>query len=355
MRALPAAGGQRAGHGRPGAGEPGTGHGTGRALPAAGGSQRHQQAGICQRGAAQKAAEAEVAAGEATVKTARINLNYALVTAPISGRIGRALVTEGALVGQGEATPLAVVQQINPLFVNITQSSSEFLALRRAVEQGRLKGGGSAPAKVLLEDGTDYTHPARLLFTDLSVDPSSGQVTLRAEVPNPNGLLLPGMYVRVLLQQATATNAILLPQQAVTRGQQGDTVMVVGEGGKVAPRQVKVGSAQNGRWVILDGLKPGEQVVVDGFQKMQMAPGAPVKPVPWNDGKPAAAAAPASAPASGASGARKSRRRRTSIRKGRKTTQRTQKSPGTISTGCPFASFAKPLRPLRTGVRLRLL
>jgi len=264
-------------------------------------------------------------------------------------------VTEGALVGQGEATPLAVVQQINPLFVNITQSSSEFLALRRAVEQGRLKGGGSAPAKVLLEDGTDYTHPARLLFTDLSVDPSSGQVTLRAEVPNPNGLLLPGMYVRVLLQQATATNAILLPQQAVTRGQQGDTVMVVGEGGKVAPRQVKVGSAQNGRWVILDGLKPGEQVVVDGFQKMQMAPGAPVKPVPWNDGKPAAAAAPASAPASGASGARKSRRRRTSIRKGRKTTQRTQKSPGTISTGCPFASFAKPLRPLRTGVRLRLL
>ncbi len=250
--------------------------------------------------AAQQAANAEVAAAEAAVRTAQINLNYALVTAPISGRIGRALVTEGALVGQGEPTPLATIQQIHPLFVNITQSSSEILALRRAVEQGRLKGGGSAPAKVLLEDGTEYNQPARLLFADLSVDPTSGQVALRAEVPNPNGLLLPGMYVRVLLQQATASNAILLPQQAVTRSQQGDSVMVVGEGGKVAPRQVKVGSAQNGQWVILDGLKPGEQVVADGFQKMQMAPGAPVKPVPWNGGKPAAPAAAASAPASAA-------------------------------------------------------
>jgi len=248
--------------------------------------------------AAQKAAEAEVAAGEAAVRTAQINLNYALVTAPISGRIGRALVTEGALVGQGEATPLAVIQQIHPLYVNITQSSSEILALRRAVDQGRLKGADGSAAKVLLDDGSEYGQPARLLFADLSVDPSSGQVTLRAEVPNPRGFLLPGMYVRVQLEQARAANAFLLPQQAVTRTQQGDSVMVVGADGKVAPRTIKVGGAQNGQWVVLDGLKPGEQVVVDGFQKLQMAPGVPVKPVPWNGGKPAA---PAATPASGAS------------------------------------------------------
>ncbi|HYF16534.1 MAG TPA: efflux RND transporter periplasmic adaptor subunit, partial [Ramlibacter sp.] len=256
--------------------------------------------------AAQKAAEAEVAAGRAAVQTAQINLNHALVTAPISGRIGRALVTEGALVGQGEATPLAVVQQIHPLFVNITQSSAELLNLRRAVEQGRLQRAGAqgAPVKVVLEDGSEYPQPGRLLFSDLQVDPTSGQVSLRAEVPNPNGLLLPGMYVRVQLEQARASNAILLPQQAVTRTQQGDSVMVVGPDGKVAPRTIKVGGSQNGQWVVMEGLKAGEQVMVDGFQKLM--PGvAAVKPVPWNGGKPAAPTAPASA----ASGARKSRRR----------------------------------------------
>ncbi|HYD77005.1 efflux RND transporter periplasmic adaptor subunit [Ramlibacter sp.] len=257
--------------------------------------------------AAQKAGEAEVAAGEAAVKNARINLGYAQVNAPISGRIGRALVTEGALVGQGEATPLALIQQINPLYVNITQSSTEVLNLRRALELGRLKrsGADATPVKVVLEDGSTYAQPGRLLFADLQVDPATGNVSLRAEVPNARGLLLPGMYVRVQLEQATASNAVLLPQQAVTRSQQGDSVMVVGPDGKVAPRQVKVGGSQNGQWVILDGLKAGEQVMVDGFQKLQ--PGSPVKPVPWNDGKPAAsapAAPAASAPAPAASAAR---------------------------------------------------
>ena len=256
--------------------------------------------------AAQKQAEAEVAAGRATVQTAQINLNYAAVTAPISGRIGRALVTEGALVGQGEATPLAVVQQINPMYVNFTQSASEALALRRALEQGRLKRaeGEGAVVRVLLEDGTEHPAPGRLLFSDLTVDPTSGQVTLRAEVPNPGGALLPGLYVRVRLEQAKAGNAVLLPQQAVTRAANGDTVMVVAADGKVSPRPIKVGGAQGGQWVILDGLKAGEQVIVDGFMKMR--PGAPVKPVPWNEGKPAAqGAAPAgSAPKAGASGAR---------------------------------------------------
>ncbi|HEY1227889.1 MAG TPA: efflux RND transporter periplasmic adaptor subunit, partial [Ramlibacter sp.] len=172
--------------------------------------------------AAQKAAEADVAASEANVRTAQINLTYANVTAPISGRIGRALVTEGALVGEGEATPLALIQQINPLFVNISQSSVEVLNLRRAVAEGRLKrSGDGANAKVILEDNSEYPQPARVLFSDLQVDPTSGQVTVRAEVPNPQGFLLPGMYVRVRLEQAKASNAILLPQQAVTRSGQG--------------------------------------------------------------------------------------------------------------------------------------
>ncbi|MGZ5180761.1 MAG: efflux RND transporter periplasmic adaptor subunit, partial [Ramlibacter sp.] len=246
--------------------------------------------------AAQKAAEADVAASEAAVRTAQINLNYALVTSPIAGRIGRALVTEGALVGQGEATPLAVVQQVNPMYVNITQSSTEILNLRRAMAQGRLKqaGAGAGTVKVLLEDGSEYPQPARLLFSDLQVDPTSGQVTLRAELPNPQGLLLPGMYVRVRLEQAKASNAILLPQQAVTRSGQGDSVLVVGAGGKVEPRPVKVGGAQDSQWIIVDGLKAGEQVVVDGVMKLQMLPpGTPVKPVPWKAGAPAAGAASA--------------------------------------------------------------
>jgi membrane fusion protein (multidrug efflux system) len=247
--------------------------------------------------AAEKAAEAEVAAGRAGVQTAQINLNYASVVAPISGRIGRALVTEGALVGQGEATPLAIIQQINPLYVNVTQSSADILNLRQSIAQGRVKQAGSegAQVKVLLEDGSAYPQPGRLLFSDLQVDPTSGQVSLRAEVPNPQGLLLPGMYVRVQLEQAKANNAILLPQQAVTRSGQGDTVLVVDQQGKVQPRPVKVGGARDGNWIILDGLKPGEQVVVDGVMKLQMMPpGATVKPVPW---KPGAAPQPGGAPA----------------------------------------------------------
>ncbi|WP_460890877.1 efflux RND transporter periplasmic adaptor subunit, partial [Ramlibacter alkalitolerans] len=246
--------------------------------------------------AAEKQAEADVASARAAVRTADINLSYASVTAPISGRIGRSLVTEGALVGQGEATPLAVIQQIDPLFVNFTQSVTEVMNLRRALEQGRLKRAGSegAQVRVVLEDGTEHPQPGRLLFADLSVDQNTGQVTLRAEVPNPRAMLLPGMYVRVKVEQAKAQHAMLLPQQAVTRSPQGDTVMVVDAKGQVAPRTVKIGGSQNGQWVVLGGLQPGEQVMVDGFQKVR--PGAPVKPVPWGANGPAgAAAAPASA------------------------------------------------------------
>jgi membrane fusion protein (multidrug efflux system) len=231
--------------------------------------------------AAHKQALADVAVAKAAVQTARINLDYAHVTAPISGRIGRALVTEGALVGQGEATPLALVQQIDPLYVNFTQSASEVLKLRRAVEAGQLKkaGADAAVVHVVLDDGTEHPKTGKLLFADLSVDSGTGQVTLRAEVPNPGGVLLPGLFVKVRLEQATAPNAITLPQQAVNRSAKGDTVMVVSADGKVSPRPVKVGAQQQGQWVILDGLKPGDQVMVDGFQKLRG--GAPVKPVPW--------------------------------------------------------------------------
>ena len=258
--------------------------------------------------ASQKLAEADVAVARAAVQTARINLGYASITAPISGRIGRALVTEGALVGQGEATPMAVIQQTDPMFVNFTQSASEVMRLRNAMESGQLKRAGSqaASVRVLLEDGSEYAKSGKLLFSDLTVDSTSGQITLRAEVPNPTGALLPGLFVRVRLEQAQVSSAITLPQQAVTRSSQGDSVMVVAADGKVAPRPVKVGAQQQGQWVILDGLQSGDQVMVDGFQKLRGD--APVKPVPWlaPGSAPAAASAasaampPASATASAA-------------------------------------------------------
>lgn len=269
--------------------------------------------------ASQKQAEADVASGKAAVQTAKINLDYASVTAPIAGRIGRALVTEGALVGQGEATQLAVIQQIDPLYVNFTQSAAETMALRRALDSGQLKrasGDQAASVRVVLEDGSEHNRPGRLLFADLTVDPSTGQVTLRAEVPNPKGLLLPGLYVRVRLEQAEVGNAILLPQQAVTRSGQGDSVLVVGTDGKTAPRKVKISGARGNQWVVVDGLQAGEQVMVDGFQKLRG--NAPVKAVPWQAPGSAPAAAPsqaavasaaasgmAAAPASAASAARR--------------------------------------------------
>lgn len=241
--------------------------------------------------AAQKQAEADVAIGKAAVQSARINVNYAAVTAPISGRIGRALVTEGALVGQGEATPLAVIQQTNPMFVNFTQSAGDVMKLQKAMQAGQLKranGTQAASVKLMLEDGSEYARDGKLLFTDLTVDATTGQITLRAEVPNPDGVLLPGLYVRVLLEQSQVSNAITLPQQAVTRSSKGDSVMVVDADGKAAPRTIKVSGQQNGKWVVLDGLKAGDQVMVDGFQKLRG--GAPVKAVPWT---PPGAAKPA--------------------------------------------------------------
>ncbi|MDN3922578.1 efflux RND transporter periplasmic adaptor subunit [Roseateles violae] len=251
--------------------------------------------------AAAKQAEADVAAAKSAITNAKLNLDYAAVTAPISGRIGRALVTEGALASAAEATQLALIQQTSTVYVNFTQSATEVQQLRRALASGKLQSAGANAAlvRIVLDDGSEYEKPGRLLFTDLSVDATSGQVTLRAEVPNEKLALMPGQYVRVRLNQVQLPSAIVLPQQAVTRAASGDTVLVVGADKKPAPRVVKIDTAKGNQWVVTDGLKPGEQVIVDGFQKM-FVPGAPVNPVPWTPGASAPAAG-ASAPASAAS------------------------------------------------------
>ena len=244
-----------------------------------------------------RAAQADVAAAKAAVQQARLNLEYASVLAPIGGRIGRSLVTEGALVSQAEATQLTTIQQVDTLMVNFTQSAAEAMRIQRAITSGQLKGSNSAQVKVLLDDGSVYPLPGRLMFADIAVDASTGQVVLRGEVPNPKGELLPGLFVKVRLQVARSDQAMLLPQQAVTRGTSEDTVLVVSEGGQVAKRPVQLGGLKGDasdpagpQWIVTGGLKAGEQVVVDGFQKIR--PKAPVSPVPWS---------PASAPAASAS------------------------------------------------------
>lgn len=245
--------------------------------------------------AAQKQAEADVASARAQVRISQISAGYANVNAPISGRIGRALVTEGALVSAAEATQLAVIQQTDKMFLNITQSATELQRLRKQAG-GQ---GGSAPVTVMLDDGTELPAKGRLLFSDVTVDPTTGQVNLRAEVNNSDNALLPGQYVRVRLSQASLPNGILVPQQAVTRGgANGDSLMVVGADNKPTPRTVKIGSQQGSNWVVLDGLKAGERVIVDGFQKLQMMPpGTPVKAVPWTAPKSEIVAPAGAAPA----------------------------------------------------------
>jgi membrane fusion protein, multidrug efflux system len=250
--------------------------------------------------AAQAQAEADIAAAGAALRTAQLNLGYATVSAPISGRIGRALVTEGALVSQAEATQLALIQQIDPVYVNSTQPVADVARLRQAATADGKAAPDAAPVRIVLDDGSELPQRGRLLFSDLSVDPTSAQVTLRAEVANPQARLLPGMYVRTRLVQGQIAAAVLLPQQAVTRGPQGDSVLVVGAGGAPASRPVRIGGSSGAQWIVLDGLQPGEQVIVEGFQKMR--PGAAVKPVPWTAAAaPAAAGASAAPPASAAS------------------------------------------------------
>ena len=242
--------------------------------------------------AAAAQADADVAAGKAAVQAAQLNLDYARVTAPIGGRIGRALVTEGALVSAGEATQLALIQQIDPVYANFTQPVADIVKLRRSIANGKSKAlGQSVPVRITLDDGSVLPQPAKLLFSDLTVDETSGQVVVRAEVPNADGTLLPGMFVRGRVAQSEVEGAVLLPQQAVTRSTANDSVLVVGADGKPEQRVVRLGGVEGVNWVVLDGLKPGEQVIADGFQKLR--PGVLVKPVPWTP--TGSASAPASA------------------------------------------------------------
>ena len=222
--------------------------------------------------AAKAQAEAEVAAARATLKRAEIDLGYATVTAPIDGRISRARVTEGALVGKGEATPLVTIEQYTPIWVDFSQSSADFLAIR--ANRGKAAPGA---VRLLLENGQPYPLPGRLLFSDLAVDPATGSVGLRAEFPNPERALLPGQFVTVRLPVAQADNVVVVPQRAVQGGTQGQVVMAVAPDGKVMPLPVKTGGLSGANWIISEGLQGGEQIIVNGLQKAR--PGMTVKPV----------------------------------------------------------------------------
>ncbi|MGB8975805.1 MAG: efflux RND transporter periplasmic adaptor subunit [Pseudomonas capeferrum] len=217
-------------------------------------------------------ADAEVAEAKAALERARLNLGYATVTAPISGRIGRALVTEGALVGQNETTPLATIQQLDPIHADVTQSTRELNALRRALRAGELEqvGDGQARATLIQDDGSAYPLPGKLLFSDISVDPSTNQITLRSEFPNPDLDLLPGSYVRVRLEQAVQPKGLSVPQRAILRDSAGvPKVLVVDAQARISDRQVVLGNAQGDRWVVSEGLAPGEQVVIEGLQHVK--------------------------------------------------------------------------------------
>ena len=236
-------------------------------------------------------AEAKVKQAEVALTRARIDQENTTVPAPISGRIGRALVTEGALVSRGTATHLATIEQVDPIYANFTQPGADLLRLRQAVKAGRAKAAEQARVELVLEDGSLYPQPGKLMFSDLAVDPATGSVSLRAVFPNPGHELLPGAFVRIRFPEARLDQAIRVPQRAVQPGPQGQLVMVVDGEGKAAPRPVKTGGMSGGDFIIAEGLKGGERVIVNGLQKAR--PGTPVKPVPWNPNASPAAQPPA--------------------------------------------------------------
>ena len=219
--------------------------------------------------AAMRQAEADLAARKAEVARARLNLDYATIRAPIKGRIGAALVSEGALVTANDTTNLATIQQLDPIYADFTQSVSDLNKLRDALERGDLEQVAKGAAKVrLIVDGTPYPLPGKLLFSEAKVDANTGQVTLRGEFPNPNHDLLPGMYVRVMIEQGVDSDAIAVPEQAVQRGSNGSSeVYVVKRDGRVVKQPVRTGDLQGGKWLVSEGLKSGDRVVVEGFQK----------------------------------------------------------------------------------------
>jgi membrane fusion protein (multidrug efflux system) len=247
-----------------------------------------------------KTAKADVAAARASVKAAQINVGYTRVTSPIAGRIGRSEVTEGAYVQQGAATLLATVQQLDPVYVDLTWSSTEMMRMKRLLESGELETvDGKAKVDVVLEDGRAYGQPGTLEFAGARVDPTTGSISLRAIVPNPKAELLPGMFVRARIAEGIRRDAMLVPQRAVTRDQNGRPLtMVVDKNGKVERRSLVTDRAVGDAWLVTDGLESGEMVIVDGMQRVR--PGVPVKPVQAGSG---ASPAPTPAPPAGSGAA----------------------------------------------------
>ncbi len=228
-----------------------------------------------------KSAQADLLTAKAQLKTAQININYSKVSSPISGQIGKSTVTAGALVSANQATALATVTQLDPIYIDLTQSSSELTRLKKAIANGDLDRDLTAQSKVELkmEDGSVYPHKGTLKFSEVTVDPSTGSVTLRAEFPNPEKLLLPGMYVRAVIVEGVKTDAILVPQRGVSRNSKGEpTAMVVSKNNTVEARVLKTDRTVGSNWLVTSGLNDGDQVIVEGLQKI--APGASVNAVP---------------------------------------------------------------------------
>jgi membrane fusion protein (multidrug efflux system) len=231
--------------------------------------------------ATMREAEADVALNKASVETTQISQTYTRVLSPLSGRIGRSSVTEGALVTNGQTTALATVQQLDPIYVDLTQSSSQLLRLQRELNNGQLKSARdqNATVRLILEDGTEYPEKGTLQFSEVSVDQGTGSVTLRAVFPNPRQILLPGMFVRAQVEEGVNEQAILVPQRGVTRNQRGEpTALVVGENNKVELRSLRTERTIGENWLVTSGLNAGDKVIIDGLQKI--SPGAEVKTVP---------------------------------------------------------------------------
>jgi len=238
--------------------------------------------------AALKQVQADIQYWQATVETARINLKYTSITAPISGRIGKSNVTEGSLVTAQQPTVLATIQRLDPMYVDVPQSTAEVLRLRRGLKEGRLdqNGANQKKVKLIMEDGAAYPLEGILQFRDVTVDPTTGSVVLRVVFPNPNGILLPGMFVRALVQEGVDKQAILVPQQAVSRDPKGNPLtLIVDAQSNVQLRMLTLDRAIGDQWLVSSGLAPGDRVIIEGMQKVK--PGAPVKTVPFeiNGGK----------------------------------------------------------------------
>lgn len=236
--------------------------------------------------AALKQTQADIQFGKATVETARINLRYTTIAAPVSGRIGKSSVTEGALVTAQQPTPLATIQQLDPMYVDVTQSTAEILRLRRLLQEGQIDQYGKNQQKVrlMMGDGTEYPLKGNLQFRDITVDPTTGSVILRIVFPNPKDILLPGMFVRALVQEGINKQAILIPQQAVSRDPKGNpNTLIVDATGKVEQRPLTLDRALGDAWRVTSGLAPGDRVIVEGMLKVK--PGVPVKVVPFENGE----------------------------------------------------------------------